>query len=217
LQDLPASVLARLSPAYFSPISDDHFLKRYSDKRLSVGSDDSQDFFQSGPSEAMPSGEASPVPEESLYDWMKRQQQQQSSFVVRDDKSAADHAGAANAADVTGAATESSINRSGEEATPQTKAMHLLDAHIIFEPLLSSLGLMPQQIQNLSLKNLGYNVSILGTISQVRIDIIESEVGKRAKARGSAKRDASFRHLSEMDKSPAFLCEGVFLQVSSDC
>ena len=44
---------------------------------------------------------------------------------------------------------------------PQTKQMHLLDAHIIFEPLLSSLGLMPQQIQNLSLKNLGSNVSIL--------------------------------------------------------
>ena len=33
-----------------------------------------------------------------------------------------------------------------------------LDAHIIFEPLLSSLGLMPQQITNLSLKNLGSQV-----------------------------------------------------------
>ena len=42
--------------------------------------------------------------------------------------------------------------------------MHLLDAHIIFEPLLSSLGLMPQQIQNLSLKNLGSNVSVLTNV-----------------------------------------------------
>ena len=52
--------------------------------------------------------------------------------------------------------------------TPQTKQMHLLDAHIIFEPLLSSLGLMPQQIQNLSLKNLGSNVSILTDIETFR-------------------------------------------------
>ena len=42
--------------------------------------------------------------------------------------------------------------------TPQTKQMHLLDAHIIFEPLLSSLGLMPQQIQNLSKVNVAITV-----------------------------------------------------------
>ena len=53
--------------------------------------------------------------------------------------------------------------------TPQaTKSLHLLDAHIIFEPLLSSLGLMPQQIQNLSLKNLGSNVSVLANIAEFR-------------------------------------------------
>ena len=52
--------------------------------------------------------------------------------------------------------------------TPQTKQMHLLDAHIIFEPLLSSLGLMPQQIQNLSLKNLGSNVSVLTDVETFR-------------------------------------------------
>ena len=54
---------------------------------------------------------------------------------------------------------------------PQTRSMHLLDAHIIFEPLLSSLGLMPQQIQNLSLKNLGSNVSLLANIEEVKVDI----------------------------------------------
>ena len=56
--------------------------------------------------------------------------------------------------------------------------MHLLDAHIIFEPLLSSLGLMPQQIQNLSLKNLGSNVSVLTNVETFKIDIVESEFGK---------------------------------------
>jgi hypothetical protein len=89
-------------------------------------------------------------------------------------------------------------------ATPhQAKSMHLLDAHIIFEPLLSSLGLMPQQIQNLSLKNLGSNVSILGSIHEFKVDIIESEFGKRIRS--------SVR--SDNDRSPSFLCEKVNLQI----
>ena len=58
-----------------------------------------------------------------------------------------------------------------ESSLPQaTKSLHLLDAHIIFEPLLSSLGLMPQQIQNLSLKNLGSNVSVLANIAEFRCE-----------------------------------------------
>ena len=63
--------------------------------------------------------------------------------------------------------------------TPQTKQMHLLDAHIIFEPLLSSLGLMPQQIQNLSLKNLGSNVSILTDIETFRLVLMPNMILRR--------------------------------------
>ena len=48
----------------------------------------------------------------------------------------------------------------GGQMHPHTATNAFLDAHIIFEPLLSSLGLMPQQITNLSLKNLGSQVLI---------------------------------------------------------
>ena len=91
----------------------------------------------------------------------------------------------------------------------QTKSMHLLDAHIIFEPLLSSLGLMPQQIQNLSLKNLGSNISVLGSINEFRVDIIESELGGLS----SSSRRSKSKSSSEADHTPSFLCEGVYLQV----
>ena len=100
---------------------------------------------------------------------------------------------------------EDDLEKVTNTATPQRKSMHLLDAHIIFEPLLSSLGLMPQQIQNLSLKNLGSNVSILGSIDEVKIDIIESEFGKRVWSAKSGR--------TENDPSPAFLCEKVSLQI----
>ena len=49
-----------------------------------------------------------------------------------------------------------------------------LDAHIIFEPLLSSLGLMPQQITNLSLKNLGSQIVISGGVDTFQISLVES-------------------------------------------
>ena len=96
---------------------------------------------------------------------------------------------------------------------PQTKAMHLLDAHIIFEPLLSSLGLMPQQLQNLSLKNLGSNISVLANVDVFTIDIVESEYGrihrsKRGRTGGSRRRPTD----SDIN-SPSFLCEKVYLQV----
>ena len=96
---------------------------------------------------------------------------------------------------------------------PQTKAMHLLDAHIIFEPLLSSLGLMPQQLQNLSLKNLGSNISVLANVDVFTIDIVESEYGrihrsKRGRTGGSRRRATD----SDLN-SPSFLCEKVYLQV----
>ena len=93
----------------------------------------------------------------------------------------------------------------------QTKSMHLLDAHIIFEPLLSSLGLMPQQIQNLSLKNLGSNISVLGSINEFRVDIIESELGGVSSS--SSSRRSKSKSSSDADHTPSFLCEGVYLQV----
>ena len=105
-----------------------------------------------------------------------------------------------------------SASGAGAPGGAQTKSMHLLDAHIIFEPLLSSLGLMPQQIQNLSLKSLGYNVSVLGSFDQFKIDIIESEFGHSGHRRSKSARAAAAAAAADSDPSPAFLCEKIFLQ-----
>ena len=90
--------------------------------------------------------------------------------------------------------------------------MHLLDAHIIFEPLLSSLGLMPQQIQNLSLKNLGSNVSVLTNVETFKIDIVESEFGKIHRSKRHSKSRPS-RLTVETDTTPAFICEKIYMQI----
>eukprot|EP00095_Tigriopus_kingsejongensis_P008238 maker-scaffold230_size244653-snap-gene-0.11 protein:Tk08238 transcript:maker-scaffold230_size244653-snap-gene-0.11-mRNA-1 annotation:"PREDICTED: uncharacterized protein KIAA1109-like isoform X7" len=220
ISDMSASLRGKLSPVgAFSPLSDDIVLfernnaPRLTGNRASVVSGDSNEFIHSVPSELLiTSGDASPSHlgkdrDESLYEWMKRQQSvKEVSKMVDDDK-------------VTITIKEDDIKSNLEKVAdsdviPQTKAMHLLDAHIIFEPLLSSLGLMPQQIQNLSLKNLGYNMSFLGHIDEVRVDIIESEIGKRSRLSLNRKATSSRRHLSESSdsSSPAFICEKVCLQ-----
>jgi len=153
------------------------------------------------------------IAEETLYDWMKRQQSEkqhrlENGEVIVDPD---------NDEIVTIKIKESLNNASGiisdiTPPTPQTKQMHLLDAHIIFEPLLSSLGLMPQQIQNLSLKNLGSNVSILTDIETFRIDIVESEFGKHHRA-GKIRPNQKPKLHVETDSSPAFICEKVYMQI----
>ena len=111
--------------------------------------------------------------EETLYDWMRRLQAQGSA------KSKSDAANDNVAIEIEPEEIEATVTE--PEAIPlpmplpsaaSTKSLHLLDAHIIFEPLLSSLGLMPQQIQNLSLKNLASNVSVLANIAEFRFGLI---------------------------------------------
>ena len=100
-------------------------------------------------------------------------------------------------------------------STPQTKSMNLLDAHIIFEPLLSSLGLMPQQIQNVSLKNLGKNISVLANVDVFKIDIVESDFFGTARQRSRrGKTIGNPKANSDNDtSSPAFLCEKMYVQL----
>lgn len=69
-------------------------------------------------------------------------------------------------------------------------SVRLLDAHLIFEPLLSCLGVMPQQMVNnnpnpdVSLDSLGTNLSLVGSFDTLRIDIVVSEAGdKKPKAK----------------------------------
>ena len=161
----------RLSPSHFPPLLEEQLLiyKR-------PGSVESLESFDpiNSVSDHVTSGaeqsKAEDEGEETLYAWMKRQQNEmqyqnrlENGEVIVDD----------NDDYMTIKIKESLNNGSGiitdiTPPTPQTKQMHLLDAHIIFEPLLSSLGLMPQQIQNLSLKNLGSNVSVLTDVETFR-------------------------------------------------
>uniref|UniRef100_A0A1B0D1P6 Fragile site-associated protein C-terminal domain-containing protein n=1 Tax=Phlebotomus papatasi TaxID=29031 RepID=A0A1B0D1P6_PHLPP len=86
-------------------------------------------------------------------------------------------------------------------------SVRLLDAHLIFEPLLSCLGVMPQQMVNnisnpdVSLDSLGTNLSLVGSFDTLRIDIVVSEAtnGKFV--------------LTMPPETPAFLCERVGLEI----
>lgn len=84
--------------------------------------------------------------------------------------------------------TEDSDIQSGAFLYPMKDSLRLLDAHLIFEPLLSSLSVMPQQMLSVigsgnvnnmsSLDSLGSNLSLVGSMDTMRIDIVVSEFGK---------------------------------------
>ncbi len=89
VSDISASIRAKLSPAHFSPISDELLLLEKSHrgtKRASIGGGSGEDNESdnrvlqqqsAAPSELIASGDASPTPREqneSLYEWMRKQQ-----------------------------------------------------------------------------------------------------------------------------------------------
>ncbi|XP_055381705.1 bridge-like lipid transfer protein family member 1 isoform X2 [Condylostylus longicornis] len=99
-------------------------------------------------------------------------------------------------------------------------SIKLLDAHLIFEPLLTCLGVMPQQMLNKvnatdisTLENFGTNVSLIGTFDSIRVDIVVSELGEnQSKSKNGGKK--SCKKSIIMD-APSFLCEkvGIDLEV----
>ena len=104
-------------------------------------------------------------------------------------------------------------------------SVRLLDAHLIFEPILTCLGVMPQQMINnisnsdvSSLDSLGTNLSLVGSFDVMRIDIVVSEGGeKKIKSRASGRKGANGKFTLTMpEETPAFLCErvGVELEVT---
>lgn len=105
----------------------------------------------------------------------------------------------------------------------QDSSVRLLDAHLIFEPILTCLGVMPQQMVNniangeiSSLDSLGTNLSLVGSFDVMRIDIVVSETGdKKTKARPSTRKANGKFVLTMPEETPAFLCErvGVELEV----
>ncbi|XP_017486046.1 PREDICTED: uncharacterized protein KIAA1109 [Rhagoletis zephyria] len=102
-------------------------------------------------------------------------------------------------------------------------SIKLLDAHLIFEPLLTCLGVMPQQMVNKltnadisSLENFGTNLSLIGTFDSIRVDIVVSEAGdKKNKCSKLNKKSNGAGRQSIIIDTPLFLCErvGVELEV----
>lgn len=80
---------------------------------------------------------------------------------------------------------EESLLLGAHSKFPQHPSLMLLDAHEIFKPLLTSLGLMPQQIIGYNFDHLGSHMSIKASIDLLRIDIVESEA--KGIGRGSIK------------------------------
>ncbi|XP_014476117.1 PREDICTED: uncharacterized protein KIAA1109 isoform X1 [Dinoponera quadriceps] len=124
--------------------------------------------------------------------------------------------------------TEDSDIQSGAFLYPMKDSLRLLDAHLIFEPLLSSLSVMPQQMLSVigsgnvnnmsSLDSLGSNLSLVGSMDTMRIDIVVSEFGKVTDKKKNNKYQArkgnnSKFYLDIPPETPAFLCERIGIDI----
>ncbi|XP_035723534.1 transmembrane protein KIAA1109-like isoform X4 [Vespa mandarinia] len=172
--------------------------------------------------------------EEDLYNWMAKQQEfikdnekgnVKGQWVFRaEQKSMKD----SKINTMTTDDTEDSDLHSGAFLYPMKDSLRLLDAHLIFEPLLSSLSVMPQQmlsaigsgnVNNMSsLDCLGSNLSLVGCMDTMRIDIVVSEFGKVTDKKKSNKHQqkkgvGSKFYLDIPPETPAFLCEKIGVDI----
>ncbi|XP_042203884.1 transmembrane protein KIAA1109 homolog isoform X4 [Homarus americanus] len=107
------------------------------------------------------------------------------------------------------------------------QSAHFLEAHVIFEPLLSAIGVITQQVTGGALEQLGSNVSITGSVETLRVDIIESEASKQNRKKRKTglhpgntvgtsgdSSDAPGKFFLDIGSEvPAFLCERVGLEI----
>ncbi|XP_042881836.1 transmembrane protein KIAA1109 homolog isoform X7 [Penaeus japonicus] len=110
---------------------------------------------------------------------------------------------------------------------PEPQGAHFLEAHVIFEPLLSAIGVITQQVTGGALEQLGSNVSITASVETLRVDIIESEASKLNKKKRKTGLHPGNTPATSGDNSevpgkffldigsevPAFLCERVGLEI----
>lgn len=123
--------------------------------------------------------------------------------------------------DSSGGAAGDAPPTAGVSLYPMKDSLRLLDAHLIFQPLLSSLGVMPHQMVpsgtetgGAALDSLGSNLSLVGAMDQMRIDIVVSEHGKRRSGGGNGGHGQGQRlHVDCSDESPAFVCERVSVEL----
>ncbi|XP_066144647.1 bridge-like lipid transfer protein family member 1 isoform X4 [Euwallacea fornicatus] len=112
---------------------------------------------------------------------------------------------------------------------PIQESVRLLDANQIFQPLLSGLGVMPQQLRFTTITDsgagndvttldaLGSNLCLVGNLDTFRIDIVVSEHGKIEKKKGKNKgRRGLLIEISSGDESPSFVCEKVSIELEVD-
>ena len=205
-----------------SPNSEDILALLENGNKYDSGASDDSGAVRSYKSDKLFSGPSSPaikktnrtqvLEEEDLYNWMRRQQQ--------NDNNKEKTSSLENKSPREGQ-TEKSVHiqieddvkskHAAEQVIRQANSGNsFLDAHIIFEPILSSLGLMPQQITNLSLKNLGSQVVVGGGVDAFKIDIVESEIGKVFK-KGKVKFPKMT--IDPDSHSPAFICEKIVLHL----
>lgn len=103
-------------------------------------------------------------------------------------------------------------------------SLKLLDAHIIFQPLLSCLGVMPEQmVSNVSgnsgnhvssLDALGSNLSLVGGMETMRIDIVVSQEHGNSRRKQSGGKGKSGKFVLDIpSETPAFLCERIGLEM----
>ncbi|XP_069163724.1 bridge-like lipid transfer protein family member 1 isoform X17 [Procambarus clarkii] len=107
------------------------------------------------------------------------------------------------------------------------QSAHFLEAHVIFEPLLSAIGVITQQVTGGALEQLGSNLSITGSVETLRVDIIESEASKQNRKKrktgvhpgntvGTSGDNCDTPGKFFLDigiEVPAFLCEHVGLEI----
>ncbi|XP_069959318.1 bridge-like lipid transfer protein family member 1 isoform X14 [Cherax quadricarinatus] len=107
------------------------------------------------------------------------------------------------------------------------QSAHFLEAHVIFEPLLSAIGVITQQVTGGALDQLGSNVSITGSVETLRVDIIESEASKQNRKKRKTglhpgntvstsgdNCEATGKFFLDIGSEvPAFLCEHVGLEI----
>uniref|UniRef100_A0A8W7PGG5 Fragile site-associated protein C-terminal domain-containing protein n=1 Tax=Anopheles coluzzii TaxID=1518534 RepID=A0A8W7PGG5_ANOCL len=149
---------------------------------------------------------------EDLYSWMAKQQSESTKQREKDKSTQNNRPASQNRPAIHSVKYMQDNNR-------------ILDAHLIFEPMLTCLGVMPQQMINnvsskdvSSLESLGTNLSLVCSFDTIRIDIVVSEAGdskKPPKQKDPKKRGNGKFTIIMPGEQPAFLCEqvGVELEV----
>lgn len=154
-------------------------------------------------------------PTEDLYAWMAKQQEFMKEEINSNVKNSVD----SNVHNEVRDNMPSPL--SGYNFYPVHDSLCLLDVHLIFEPLLSALGVMPQQMirnmkssSNAVFDTWGSNLSLVAAMEGMRVDIVVSENGKPGeRKRKKLKNNGGKLAMDISTTMPAFICERIGVEV----